>query len=251
MRFSRIVGGALGVALAALLAPDLAYGQYESGQWRATPVFGVVVYDDATPFETAAMLGGTVQYSFNQVFSAGLGMGYARPDVDGSYFPLILFEVSPDTTILSQAGWQASQWSYYGFITAGVPLGSLYLYATGGVGGITTWYDRQAFRDIYIRTGDISVTNLMVPLGVGLSWSVSSLIGVRLDVVDEIYSDFDRNRLYTSGEQSSSPFNEGRYRNTCEVENFCIMEANSVPPDEKSTVHNFRFSIGFEFTPGR
>lgn len=250
MRFSRIVGGALCVALAALLAPSLAQAQYETGQWRVTPLFGVTTYDNATPFKTTAMLGGTVQYSFNQVFAAGLGMGYARPEVDGSYFPLVLFKVHQDTTILSQAGWQASQWSYYGFVTVGIPLSSLYLYANGGVGGITTWLDRQAFRDVQIRTDETTVTNLMIPIGVGLSWSLSSVIGIRFDAMDEIYTSFDRQRLYPSV-NSSSPFNEGRYRNTCEVENFCIGEANATAPEEKSTVHNFRFSLGFEFTPGR
>jgi hypothetical protein len=239
------------VALAALLAPSLAQAQYETGQWRVTPLFGVTTYDNATPFKTTAMLGGTVQYSFNQVFAAGLGMGYARPEVDGSYYPLVLFQMTPDTATLNQAGWQASQWSYYGFITVGVPLSNLYLYANGGVGGITTWWDRESFRDINIRTGDKTVTNLMIPVGVGLSWSVSSLIGIRIDAMDEIYTSFDRTRLYPAGENSASPFNEGRYRNTCEVENFCIGEANATPPEEKSTVHNFRFSLGFEFTPGR
>lgn len=252
MKSTRVVGAALCVVLAALVSPRTAAAQLESGQWRATPVFGYTTFDEKTPFESTPMIGGTVQYSFNSVVSAGVGMGYTRPDVDGSYFPLVLFKVDADTSILFQGGYQSSQWNYYGFLTAGVPLSKLYLYAQGGVGGITTWFDRQAFRDQQIRTGETSVTNLMIPLGVGISYAVSSLVGVRIDVVDEIWTGFDRNRLQPTL-NSNSPFNEGRFLNTCEVENFCILDANGTPPEvsDSETVHNFRFSIGFEFTPGR
>jgi hypothetical protein len=243
MTSSRIVGGALCLAFAALVGPSAAYGQFESGKWRATPIVGVNTYDDATPFETAGMIGGAVQYSFTPAVSIGFGTGYSRPDVDGSYFPRALFELSADTSFFFNVGYQASQWTYYGLLTAGAPLGSWYLYAQGGVGGVTFWYDRQSFRNVVQKTNRRSVTNLMFPLGAGISYSVSSLIGVRVDVIDEIYTSFDRDEF--------NPIAEARFENTCEVENFCIGEANGSVPEPSSTVHNFRFSIGFEFTPGR
>ena len=63
MKSSRIVGSALCLALAALLSPNPAHGQYEPGQWQVAPVFGVNVYDSGTPFQTAGMIGGTVLYN--------------------------------------------------------------------------------------------------------------------------------------------------------------------------------------------
>jgi hypothetical protein len=243
MTSSRIVGAALCLAFVALLGPGQAYGQFESGQWRATPVLGINTYDDATPFQTAAMIGGTVQYSVAPAITLGLGMGFARPEVDGSYFPRALFVLSADTTFLFNVGYQASQWTYYGMLTVGAPLGNWYVYGSGGVGGVTFWYDRQSFRNVVQKTDRTAVTNLMFPLGVGISYSVSELIGVRIDVTDEIYTSFDRDEL--------NPIAEARFENTCQIENFCIQDANGTVPEPKSTVHNFRFSIGFEFTPGR
>jgi hypothetical protein len=252
MKSSRIVGGALCLALAALLGPKMAFGQFESGQWRATPIVGVIAYDNATPYKTAPMIGGTVMFSVNQVVSVGIGTGLARPQVDGSYFPRALFQLgSSDSTFLFNAGYQASQWNYYGQATVGLPLGSFYLQALGGIGGITTWIDREAFYNVAQKTsgstgpgsGRSSFTNLFVPVGVGISWALSSTIGLRFDAVDEIYSSFDRDLL--------NPIAEARFENTCEAINFCIPDANGTPPEAKSTVHNFRFSLGFEFAPGR
>jgi hypothetical protein len=243
MKSSRIVGSALCLALAALLSPNPAHGQYESGQWQVAPVFGVNVYDSGTPFKTAGMIGGTVLYNFNSIFSAGFGFGYSRPEVDGTYFSNTIWKISADTVFSNVTGYQASQWTYYGLLQAGIPLGNLYLYAQGGVGGVTFWADRQSFSDIEQITGRVNTGSLMIPLGVGFSYTVSSLIGIRIDAVDEIYTSFDRDQL--------NPVAEARFQNTCEVENFCIIAANGNPPETKSAYHNFRFSLYFDFTPGR
>ncbi len=243
MRFPRVVGGALCLALVALLSPNLAHGQREGGTWQAAPIFGVSTYSDATPFKTAAMIGGTALYNINKAFSIGFGFGYSRPEVDGTYYPRALFKISADTTVLNVTGYQASQWDYYALVTAGLPAGSWYLYLQGGVGGTTFWADRQSFMDVTQETGRIQESTLMVPLGVGISYTVTSLVGVRLDVVDQIYTGFERDNL--------NPVAEARFQNTCEVENFCILAANGNPPAAKGSVHNFRFSIAFDFTPGR
>ncbi len=243
MKSSRIVGSALCLALAALLSPNPAHGQYESGQWQVAPIFGVNTYDSGTPFQTSAMIGGTVLYNLNPIFSLGFGFGYSRPEVDGTYFANTIWKFSSDTVNMNVTGYQASQWTYYGLLQAGIPVSNFFIYAQGGVGGVTFWADRQSFSDIEQITGRINTSSLMIPLGAGISYTISSLIGVRFDVVDEIYTSFEREEL--------NPVAEARFQNTCEVENFCIIAANGNPPDTKSAYHNFRFSLYFDFTPGR
>lgn len=242
MNSSRAVGAAL-LALAVLAGPRLAAAQYQAGQWRATPIFAVNTYDDATPFQTTTFIGGDISYSVTNNISLGLSVGFSRPEVDGSYFPLAFFELAADTAFLFEAGYQATEVDYAAMLTLGLPLQRFYAYAMGGAGATTYFLDQQTFRDVVQLTDTKSLTYLLVPLGAGVSYSVSSLIGVRLEFRDDILMDFDRDEF--------NPIAEGEFRNTCEVENFCIIEANGDPPEAKDTVHNFRFAIGFEFTPGR
>ena len=243
MKLSRIVGGALCLAFAVLLGPKPAHAQQEGGQWQVAPVFGVNVYDDATGLETAGMLGGTVMYGLNSIFSLGLGFGYSRPEMNGTYFPNAIWKVHADTVLMNVAGYQASQWTYYANLQAGIPLGSLYLFAQGGIGGVTFWNDRQSFAEVTQETDRVSESSMMIPLGVGLSYEISSLLGIGVSAVDEIYTGYDRSNM--------NPVFEARFQNTCEVENFCIIGANGDPPAEKSSYHNFRFSLVFNFMPGR
>ncbi|KPK62146.1 MAG: hypothetical protein AMS21_08075 [Gemmatimonas sp. SG8_38_2] len=242
MKLSRIVGGALCLAFAVLLGPNPAHAQYESGQWQVAPLFSVNTYDSATGFQTAGQIGGTVMYSLNQIFGLGFGFGYARPEMDGTIFPNAIWKVHADTVLMEVAGYQTSQWTYYANLQAGIPLGSLYLFAQAGIGGVTFWYDRQSFSEVTQQTGNVSESSMMIPLGIGFNYAISSLLGVGLSVVDEIWTGFERNNM--------NPVFEERFQNTCQVENFCIIGANGDPPATKETYHNFRFSLVFGFTPG-
>lgn len=242
MRSIEQLTAVLALVLVGLVAADAAYGQYESGQWRAMPTLGVYTYDDATPLETTGFVGGEAHFSLNPSVSLGIAVSFARPEVDGSYFPLVLFKVAADTSLLFQAGQQATQVTYGALLSLGAPLGRLYVYGQGGLGGYTYFMDDQVVRDLVQSGGKRSTTGVMIPVGAGVSYSVSSLVGIRIEVRDEILTDFDR--------EDFNPV-EPQFQNTCEVENFCILEANGTPPEPSSTVHNFRFNIGFEFTPGR
>ena len=246
MRSTRAVGAGLLLAFAALLSPDQAAGQYyEPGQWRVNTVFGVSSYDGAAGLKTTGFVGGEVHYSFTRNISLGGTINFSRPEVNGAYFPLALFKIAADTSILYEAGYQATQSTYNVLATLGTPVMERgYVYALGGVGGYTIWTSPSSVRDIAELNDRRAVTHMMIPVGLGVAYAVSDAVGVRISARDDIFLKGDALR----GELNPV---EPRFQNTCAVENFCILEANRNPPEPKSTLHNFRFSIGFEFTPGR
>lgn len=236
---------AASLALAALAAAGPAghaRAQNAAGTWRAIPVIGAYVYDRATPFETAPLLGGEVHYAVTPALSLGFGIAFARPKVDGSYFPLVLFKVSADTSILYRVGQQVTQVAYLGLATLALPLGRASVYAQGGLGGYTFFVDPQVMKDMLEITRESTLTGLLVPVAAGLSIPVGAGAGFRFEVRDEILTSFDRERL--------NPV-EPRFRNSCDLQTFCIEEANGSPPAPKETNHMLRLTIGFELIPGR
>jgi hypothetical protein len=239
--FVRILG-AVGVLAACAAAP--ASGQIDQGVWRATPIFGATLYDQATPFKTAPFVGGEAYYVAHPLIRVGLGMSFARPIVDGSYFPLAVMRVHPDTTLLMQVGQQVTQVNYAALATVGSHVGPAYVYGQAGLGGYTFFLDRAVNYSIEKRGSDTRASGMMVPLGLG--FSVGRTAAVRLEVRDEILFGFNRDVF--------NPV-EPRFRNECtpgvHVQEFCFEEANRIPPAAKETNHNIKLILGFELVPGR
>lgn len=234
------------VLAAALLLLPAGVAAQEVGGWRAVPVFGAYTYDNATPFETSAFVGGELHHPIGRFLSVGGMVTFARPRVDGSYFPPALFQVSADTLILFDVGQQVSQVSYAALLSAGTWLGRAQIYAQAGVGGYTFFIDSQSGDQLRRAGGETSVTNLLVPVGAGVTYMLGDRAGIRLDVKDEIFTSFDRDAFNVVAAD---------FRNVCGVEHqqnvsICFPERNPSPPEAKSTNHNFRFSVGFEFLPG-
>jgi hypothetical protein len=243
MRVPKLIGGFVAVAVLAAALPERAEAQFPLGEWRAMPVVGVNVYDKATPFQTAAFVGGESYYPINNLFTIGFGISFARPIVDGSYYPLAYFRVHQDTSYLTQAGQQVTQVTYAGMLSVGVPvLTTGQLYAQGGLGGYTFFVDRQSMVNINKRTGIVHVSGLMIPIGGGISYALTQGAGIRLEVRDEIITSFDRERF--------NPV-EVRYQNTCQVTPYCMPDLNGTPPAGKSSNHSLKFILGFELVPGR
>lgn len=244
MRPLRVLGAAAFVLGVVFGRPDAAGAQMqvERGEWRVLPEFGVYTYDSSTPFETAAFVGGQAHYALTSNVAVGLNVSFSRPEVDGSYYPLAIMQFAPDTTLLFEVAQQVTQVTYSVVLSAGKPFGKLYGYALAGVGGYTFFLDPQVMSDVQQLGAPSSISGLLLPLGIGASYAIGPTLGFRLEARDEILTGFDRDDL--------NPV-EPRFQNTCEVRNFCIPEANGSPPPEKSTSHNLRFMIGFEFLPGR
>jgi hypothetical protein len=239
---------ALGAACAlALLLPAAGVAQEADGEraWRVIPSFGGFVYDDASALETSPFVGGELMFPVSQFISLGASVSFARPEVDGSQFPLALFQVSNDTTVLFEVGQQVTHVSYTALASVGTSFGRVRVYGQSGVGGYTLFLDPQANTSLAKIGAPDKINGLLIPVGAGLSFDVGSRAGIRIDVRDEIFTDYDRDIL--------NPV-EPRFFNDC-VDHFqeslvCFPELNPTATEAKSTVHNIRLTLGFEFTPG-
>jgi hypothetical protein len=239
---ARLLGG---VCVLGTLMAQPVFGQMADERWRATPVFGITTYDNATPLKTAPFVGAEAQYLITPAIRFGVGMSVARPIVDGGYYPLIILRVSEDTTMLMQLGQQVTQLNYMGLISANMPIGaSMNVYGQGGLGGYTFAMDRQVMSSIRKRGAAIRTSGLLVPLGLGVSFGRAAAI--RLEARDDIFFGFDREMF--------NPV-EPRFQNLCTAgvhnQQFCLEDANATPPAAKETNHNIKLILGFELVPGR
>lgn len=240
---------AWGVACAVLLlAPSSAGAQdgpTDERLWRVVPSFGAFVYDEASALEDAPYFGGEVMFPVSEFISLGGSISFARPEVDGSQFPLALFQVANDSLILFEVGQQVTQLSYAALASVGTNFGRVRVYGQSGIGGWTLFLDPQANTSLRKIGADDNVSGLMIPVGGGVVFDVGSRAGIRLDFRDEIYTDYNRDAL--------NPV-EPRFFNDCTDHDqgllVCFPELNPTPTEEKSTLHNLRFTLGFEFTPG-
>lgn len=244
MRLSRVVAVALAVSVAAAWNPRAAeaQGPAEAGSWVVTPNVAYTLYDDATPFEDGPSLGLEAHYAVTPNFAVGTTLSFARPEVDGNYFPLVLMEFGADSVMLFEAGQQVTEADAAVVATLGATVaGRGYLYAQGGAGAYSFFLDPQVMQSVRKREGKDIISGLMVPVAGGFAYQLSGRSGFRLEVRDQILFDFDRSEL--------NPV-EPRFRNTCDLRDICMPEANGDPPAPNDTVHNLRLMLGFEFVPG-
>jgi hypothetical protein len=240
---------ALGVAGAVLLlaptsvaAQDAPSNDY---QWRVVPSFGAFVYDEASALEDAPFFGGELLFPVSEFISLGTSITFARPEVDGGQFPLALFQVANDSLILFEVGQQVTQLSYAALASVGTDFGRVRVYGQSGIGGYTIFMDPQSNISLAKIGADDNMSGLLIPVGAGVVFDVGSRAGIRLDVRDEIYTSFDRSKL--------NPV-EPRFFNDC-TDHFqdltvCFPELNPQATEASETLHNLRFTLGFEFTPG-
>lgn len=238
---------AWGLVCAVLLAhtPVTAQEAPDERLWRVIPSFGAFIYDEASALEDAPFFGGEVLFPVQEFVSLGAAITFARPQVDGSNFPLALFQVANDSLLLFEVGQQVTHISYAGIVSVGTDFGRVGLYGQSGVGGYTLFFDPQSNQSLRKVGGDDQMSGLLIPVGAGVTFEVGSRAGIRLDVRDEIFTDFDRDKL--------NPV-EPRFFNDC-TDHFqellvCFPELNPTPTEASSTIHNIRVTLGFEFTPG-
>jgi hypothetical protein len=112
--------------------------------------------------------------------------------------------------------------------------GTLQPYLSGGFGGYTIYLDPPK-ADQAASTGYESFSDLMFSIGIGIDWALGSAGGLRLAVVDMIYTNWEREKL--------NPVAPAYQTNL-------FPDLLPPPPDEKSTLHNINLQLAFTFVAG-
>lgn len=223
----------LGAALLALLpvASTVAQAQAEPRQWTISPRAGYVSYQRESSLENTEFLGVDLSYNLSRMFSLGTNLSVARPQTRGEDFITSLtfgiptdgdttyyFAVSQPVTVLD-VGLNA---------TARLPMDRFSPYLTAGIGSYSMFTNPQ------VNAESRRTSGLSGSVGAGINFRLGQNAGLQLDVRDQIFTKYKRDRL----NPSESRFDETRFP-----------EEFVAPPAAKETLHNIQFSIGFSFTP--
>ena len=246
---------AAALILLALVGPLQTLQAQEKGEWNVTPRLGLVFWDKASGFQDPVLKSGDCDYpeynhtcaSFTNNLMAGLSALYwfaegvavglafdvARPVTNGAYFTAANMQTAgeQELTLISQRVTTLQ----YQVEAEWAPLrGGFSPYLTGGVGGYTIYLDPPK-ADQASATGFESFSDVMFSVGLGLDMAFGEATGLRVALVDMVYTGWEREKL-----NAISP----------DYQTNLFPDLLPAPPDEKSTIHNFNFHIAFTFVPG-
>lgn len=215
-----------GLAVLALGVTGGLGAQVVPHQFQIGPRAGTISYDAASGIKSGTLMGVDAAYFITRNLGIGFVLDLSRPETDGSFFPAELtfgdttfvYEVTQPLTIINV--------QLQGVLA--FPMGRLAPFLTGGVGTYRIFMDPQAAK------GNRSFTATSFSVGGGVNLRVAASSGFRLEVRDQIFSSFDRDRLNPVDPR----FRPQRFQ-----------ELVSTPPAEKSTVHNIAFALAFSFVP--
>ncbi len=222
----------LGLLVALWALPAQLHAQAQAGQFAVAPRISYQLFDNTSALDDAWMLGlDLVHYMGESGFALGLTVDVSRVETLGDFYTPIRLDFGPENqlqfvgirTTLIQTALEA-MYRIGGFDRAWTP----YLMAGGGVYAI--------YPDNQQQEGFGTVWGPMANFGAGLEFAVGEQTGFRLDVMDYVYFDYDREELNVVAEA----FQDNRFP-----------EMHGNPPDPKSTIHNIRLSFAFVFVPSR
>jgi hypothetical protein len=203
----------------------------QSGRVDVTTRVGGFRFDDAASLDNAPFLGLDAFYGISDYFSLGTEMNVSRADTKAEDFITALSFGVPsdgDTTLFLYTGQTVNllQASLMGVLRA--PTGRFVPFALAGAGFYGMFLDPQ------INRGQRRFSGFSGTLGGGILVQLSENAGIQLDIRDVIFTSYDRAALDPADNRSP---------------NIIFPEDFPLPPEGKSTVHNFALSLGFRYTP--
>jgi hypothetical protein len=232
-RSGKILGTMAAFAAAtALLAPS-ASAQQQTDYLSVTVRGGSIAWDESASMDATGFVGLDGQYAFSKYFGIGTGIMVGRGNTQKDDFLTTLTfgdRQAGDTTSFFYVGQPVSivDLSLYGMLQA--PVSERFQpYAIGGVGVTSMFLDPQ------INRGERRVVNTSLQYGAGFWFRFTEQTGIQFDIRALTLTDYDRSLLDPTA---------GRNPNITFVEDF------PAPPEDKSSVTNWTFSLGFRYIPG-
>ena len=223
---------ALPLVLASVAGPVGAQGP-TTGQFTIAPGGGVMTFERASSIESGGSASLDAQYAFLPMLSIGTHVLVARAQTRGEDFLTRLTFGSVengDTTYIFSVSQPVNIVNAALSLTAQMPVARLRPYLTGGVGVYSVHLDPQ------VMAGESRFARMSGMLGGGIDFRLTESSGLRLDVRDVIFTNFDRDRLRPS---------DSRFLPVTRAEDL------PAPPEAKDVLHNVAFTIGFSYTPRR
>jgi hypothetical protein len=222
--------------LAAIGCGASALAAQEGGsRFTVTPTIGLMKFHNTSALSNLEgsqlwMSGGlTAAYRVSSGLRVGLYMEFQQPQTSSEYYPYALFRTG-NTYELYGATQIVSALSYGLDASYTIGAGKLGPYLRGGIGRHAVYGDVQAMNS----TDHVGGTQFL--LGGGINYAVSNSIGIRLDLTDFMWNDWDRDVL-----NPVSP----AYQNTTFPED----NPAGITEDKPGMIHNLRLALGFSFTP--
>jgi hypothetical protein len=201
-------------------------------QFVITPRGGYLHYDRASSLKPGPAIGIDAQYNFTRAFSIGTNFTFSRSNTYGEDFLATLTYGIPtvgDTTFIFGVRQPISIVDAQVAAMLHAPsYGRFSPFFLGGGGVYVMYLDPDANR------GTKRIARPSLSGGAGVDVRLSRIAGIRLDVRDQVFLNYDREKLRPT---------DARFRNTR------VLEGYPVPPAPKSTVNNIMVSLGFTFTP--
>lgn len=221
---------ALGCAATALAAQDDA-----GSRFRVTPTIGVMKFDKTSALSDLdgsklwASAGLTASYLVGGGFRAGLYFEFQQPQTSAEYYPYALFRTSGAYQLFG-ATQVVSALSFGLDASYTIGAGKLGPYIRGGIGR------HAVYADVQVENATNHVGGTQFLAGAGINYAVSQMIGLRIELVDFMWSDWDRDAL-----NPVAP----AYRNTTFPED----NPTGITESKPGLIHNLRLALGFSFTP--
>ena len=225
-----LLGLALGVAPAAA---------QEAGRFKVVPSFGIMRFDRTSALSSIETglstqlwptAGLQALYGVRSGVRAGLYLDVTRPETSSDYYAYALLKTGNNYQLFGVSQ-RVVVLSYGVTATVDVPFArKIGPYLRGGIGR------HSVFADVQRTNSTESITGTEFSLGGGLSYAVSEAIGLRLELSDFMWSNWDREDL-----DPVAPA----------VRNTTFPEDNPVGLlwGSRSLIHNLRLTLGFSFTP--
>lgn len=219
------------------VAPGLAQTsgpQSPVGRYSGTVSGGWTQYDAAAGLKDAAFAGFDVMYNLNRMVSFGPYLSASRPTTDGEYFPFLRLEFG-DTVFTYLMSQQLTVFDVGLAAAVGVPVGPVVLQGLGGIGAYTVRLDPQrSNKPVVVGTEVNGFSGMQYALGAGLTVNVPGG-ALSMQARDVVYTDYERDLLNVS-----QPLFGGS----------AIPHPNADIEEAKSTIHNLRYEVGFNFRLG-
>ncbi|HEY8470426.1 MAG TPA: outer membrane beta-barrel protein [Longimicrobiales bacterium] len=213
-------------ALAVLVAAAPLSAQVQAGQWQVSPYGSAIRFDETSAIKDGPAAGIHAVYFINRYLAVGPSFLFSRTASDGEFFPAFQWNLGTDTSRVLHPGQKLSIAVFSGRAEVHLPAGRLSPYASAGAGWYSVYLDPQAAGDPHW------FTHLMFEFGGGLDITLGSQTGVRLEVRDLLFTDYDRNSLDLVEERFESE-----------------LFSRPNPPPPKERIHNLSFALGFTYVP--